>query len=101
MKGLTLFVLFTAFLLGIVITWASYLNRQPVVSEACQQNVKKLAYPMLKYITIAWDYRLTTDGRVLAWPRTIFNLPAAYVSFSDSYDCEVGENGSIKYPFIK
>ncbi len=101
MKGLTLFVLFTAFLLGIVITWASYLNRQPVVNEDCQKNIKALAYPALKFITIAWDYRLTTDGRVLAWPRTIFNLPAASVSYPEVYDCEVGENGTITYPFIK
>jgi hypothetical protein len=101
MKNLILFILFTALLLGIVITWASYLYRQPPVNQACQDQARSLVYPAIKYATIAWDYRLTTDGGVLAWPRTLFNFPLAYISYPSVYDCEVGENGAISYPFIK
>jgi|GEM_PF-6633200 len=101
MKGLLIFILFIACLLGIVIPWATFLYRTAPVSKDCQTSVRALGHPALKIITIAWDYRLTTEGGVLAWPRTIFSLPAATIYYPTVYDCAVGENGTITYPFIK
>lgn len=100
MKNLILFLLAIACILGITVTWATFLYITPPVNDECQQNARSLVILPIKFVTIAWDYRLTTDGGVLAWPRTIFKLPVAYIAYPSVYDCEVGENGTVSYPFV-